>query len=278
MEPICDSSDTVYVLQKEYSSDEFLRLTNVQSIQNNEKLISAVDRGDEATVHYVLAEGGLNLDYRGLAGASALHYSSRRGNVQIVSALIKVGFHVNARNDAGDTPLHQAVYYGHLLVVEQLLDNNANIDSVNNYNETPLICAAQKAMPAVVRILLSRGADQTIRDRYGDTAADVAVDSRTISTFQAPFIVESPGSLAYDQVVNVFSFLNAKEIARCSMVCGKWHRASNYEALWTRLGVRRWELALQSSLGFAPLATASFRPKINSKKKAPTTIFRASSL
>jgi hypothetical protein len=272
------SGDVVYTLQKEQANDDFLRLVHTSRTQANERLIAAVDKGDIPLSLDIIKIGGLDVEFRGMGGTSALHYASRRGLAAVVLALLKCGFNADAKNDSGETALHHAVYYGHLLIVELLLDNGANINAVNNYNETPLIYAAQKSMPAVVRILLLRGADVTIKDRYGDGAAEVVSDARTAAMFQTATVIESRGSLPYDQVVHVFSFLNAREIAKASMVCGKWHRASECEELWARLGVRRWEFALQSSLGFGPTATASFRPKASSKKKAPTTIFKAFSL
>jgi hypothetical protein len=263
--------DPTYTLQREHSSDDFLRLTSSRDTEQYEKLLTAAEKGDYATVQAILSDGRAYNDHRGFGGANALHYASHRGHAAIVSCLLKAGFNVNARNDSGESPLHVAVYNGHLLIVEQLLDKGADINAVNNYNETPLIYACQKSMPALVRLLLLRGADVSIEDRYGDKAIDHASDARTAVMFDNITTVEPPGTLLYDQVLQVFSFLTAKDIGRCSMVCGKWHRASENEEVWNRLGVRRWEYALQSSLGFGPPATASFRPKTSSKKRSTTS-------
>lgn len=261
------SADPSYTLQAEQSQDGFLRIISNQSVQNNERLLTLAEKGDLKSVEGILSSGVVDNDHRGLGGANALHYACHRGHAAVVAALLKAEFYINARNDSGETPLHLAVYNGHLLIVEQLLDKGADIDAKNNYNETPLIYAAQRSMPAVVRMLLIRGADQDIEDRYGDKAMEHAADARTTAMFQA-VTVEPPGTLLYDQVIQVFEFLGAKELARCSMVCGKWHRAAECEALWSRLGVRRWELQLQSSLGFGPGAAASFRPRTGSRKKS----------
>jgi hypothetical protein len=262
-------ADASATLQAEQSNDGFLRIISNQSVQNNGRLLTLAEKGDLAGVREFLAEGRVDNDHRGLGGANALHYASHRGHAAVTAELLRSEFYVNARNDSGETPLHLAVYNGHLLIVEQLLDKGADINSINNYNETPLIYAAQKSMPALVRILLSRGADADIEDRYGDKAVDHASDSRTCAMF-SKVVLEAPGTLQLDQVIQVFGYLGAKELARCSMVCGKWHRASECEALWNKLGVRRWEVALQSSLGFGPVASASFRPKTGSRKKSFT--------
>ena len=51
----------------------------------------------------------------------------------------------------------------------------------------------------------------------------------------------------------------------------KWHRVSITESIWSRLGVRRWELALQSTLGFGMAASSSFSLKRPSKTNAKTS-------
>jgi uncharacterized lipoprotein NlpE involved in copper resistance len=66
----------------------------------------------------------------------------------------------------------------------------------------------------------------------------------------------------------VFGFLSAREIGRAACVSGKWHRAAESGHLWAGLGERRWERALQSTLGFeaAPTAALGFgRPKKSSR-------------
>lgn len=259
--------DPSYTLQAEQSSDGFLRIISNHGVQNNERLLTLAEKGDIKGVEGILSAGAVDNDHRGLGGANALHYACRRGHAAVVSALLKADFYINARNDSGESPLHLAVYDGHLLIVEQLIDKGADINATNNYHETPLIYAAQKSFPALVRMLLTRGADPDVEDRYGDKAVDHASDARTAAMF-TKVIVEAPGTLLYNQVLQVFEFLGTKDLARCSMVCGKWHRAAECESLWARLGVRRWELQLQSSLGFGPGAAASFRPKTTSRNRS----------
>ena len=272
MESKENNLDPSYLLQVEQANDGFLRIISNHTVQNNERLITFSETGDLTSVEQLLATGAVDNDHRGLGGANALHYACHRGHAAIVLALLNANFFVNARNDAGETPMHLAVYNGHLLIVEQLIDSGADINAVNNYNETPLIYAAQKSMPAMVRMLLSRGANAEFEDRYGDKAIDNASDARTSAMFNF-VVIEPPGTLQYNQLLQIFSFLTAKELGRCSMVCGKWHRVSQNEILWSNLGVRRWEFALQSSLGFGPTATASFRPKMTSKKKNSSKSF-----
>ena len=179
----------------------------------------------------------------------------------------------------------------------------ADIDAINNDGESPLFYAARKALPAVVRLLLQRNASMDIKDKYGDIAIDHATESRTIQSFQAqslvadndmmelqPEINSSPSSspssssissslvtssgmplsFPYELLLRSIKFLAAKDVCRAACVAGKWHRVCESEEVWSGLGIRRWEIALNSSLGFGPTAASSFtmRPSSGQTKRS----------
>ena len=112
-------------------------------------------------------------------------------------------------------------------------------------------------------------------------AADQADDARTraaLAAFDedAPDMAGGGGvekeripamTIPYTELVRVFRFLGARDVCRAAMTCGKWHRVSECEELWRALGVRRWELALQSSLGFGASAASSFARPSSSKSR-----------
>lgn len=205
---------------------------------------------------------------RGLNGYTPLHHACNRGHALVAAELLRLNATIDCINDNGETPLHLAVYAGNILIVDQLLDFGANVNALNKEGETCLFYAARKGQPAIIRLLLQRGADATIVDKYDERAADQARDSSTAKAFETATIVEtSSHPLQYSDLLKIFSYLKVMDILRCACVSSKWHRASEYEEVWQRLGVRRWELALQSSLGFAPAATMSFfRPSRKSSK------------
>ena len=209
-----------------------------------------------------------------------LHYAVRSGHALLVAELIRSGVCIDARNSLGETALHLAVYSGRLLVTEQLIDKGANIDATNNDNETPLFYAARKNLSAVVRLLLQRNARTDIRDKYGDLAVEHATEKRTIQCFE---VVQSkstgceeenemvshvsssssssrgmPTWYSYELLLRTIKFLGPKDVCRAACVAGKWHRVCESEEVWSALGIRRWEVALNSSLGFNPPAAASF--------------------
>ena len=254
-------------LEYELVNDTLLRIMSGDQTKLTNEVISLSEKGDAKGLRRIVDTGVSISGCRGLNGYTPLHHAASRGRVDVVSILLKAGVPINATNDNGETALHLASYAGHLLIVEQLVDCGAHLNVQNAYGETSLFYAAMRTMPALVRLLLQRGADATVRDQSGDTAEDRTEDVRTLSMFTSSTVLSTMESapvsmkLSHSAIQHIYSYLEAKHIGRCSCVCGKWHRASEAEEVWLRLGSRRWEFALQGSLGFAPIAAASFRPK-----------------
>lgn len=172
---------------------------------------------------------------------------------------------INTSNHAGETALHLAVYAGNMNIVEQLLDHGADIDARNEYGESALFYAARRSMPALVRMLLQRGSDMDLEDRFGEKPAEHSSNAHTMQAFETQK-VDQAGMLPLNELLLVFRYLDARDVCRSAMVAGRWHRASESEEIWAKLGVRRWECALQSTLGFAAPASALFRPRTSSKR------------
>jgi Ankyrin repeats (3 copies)/F-box domain/Ankyrin repeat len=282
------------VIQREFNNDTLLRILGENEAFQQNEVIMMAESGNAAGIAALIEHGRDLSSCRGLSGYTSLHHACNRGHVAVVSAILK-GFLVllNSMNDSGETPLHLAVYAGNMNIVEQLLDYGADIDARNTDGETPLIYAARKSMPALVRLLLQRGADPSIEDRFGDKAVDHATSKSTLQALETQ-PVEQVSKLSYrwasnlvvyellyvnamiicyqvgatfaltsDVLKRVFEFLGAKELCRSACVSGRWHRISESEDIWNKLGVKRWQLALQSSLGFAPPAASLFslRPR-----------------
>jgi ankyrin repeat protein len=259
-------TDPALTLGNELENDSLLRiLSSDQSLVTN-AVVMLSEKGDARSLSKLIEKGVQISRCIGLDGFTPLHHAANRGHSNVVLVLIRAQHAIDQPNDAGETPLHLACYVGHLLIVEQLLDCGANINSRNRYGETPLFYATRRRMPLLVRLLLQRGADRGIQDDSGDVAADHTDDAKTLSMFS-----DRPGELAVPSrpqaahlphviLQRVYSYLLPREIGRCACVSGKWHRASENDELWAKFGKRRWEFALQASLGFAPTPSASFRP------------------
>lgn len=132
------------------------------------------------------------LDYKSPVNAAAkgdetpLHAASSCSEVTIVEELLRRGADPTVRDCDGRTPLHVASALSTEEVVETLLSSpGALVDAVDDRGATPLHLTCIPNPHAVVwrdirripiiRRLLAHGAKAyTIRDHYGDSAADVA--------------------------------------------------------------------------------------------------------
>jgi hypothetical protein len=183
-------------------------------------------------------------------GYSPLHHAAARGHLEALQLLLDFGWGVDTRNDSLETPLHLASYGGHARLVEGLLDRGADLDRI-------------------VLLLVRHECDLEARNRYGDVAEDEAADDKTRQEFEAANqdaerIRSGPhtsSELVTDERVlsqqvreRVLSFLDVHSLCRASQVAFRWHRAADNPVLWRKLGVSRWELQLNSSLGLGTSA------------------------
>ena len=257
------------VIRRQIEDESLLRILGEKDSKKSNDLTKCCETGDLATLRNYIDQGDDLVNIKGLDGFSLLHYACNRGHAAIVSELLRALLPIDIRNASNETPLHLAVYCGNLLIVEQLIDRGADINAKNQYDETPLFYAARKSFPAVVRLLVQRGANVNIQDRYGEIAQEHATDAHTAHAFEARRLDQSDTVfLPYNELLHVFKFLTARDVCRCACVAGKWHRVSESEEIWTALGVRRWECALQSSLGFSVAPMASFRFRRPSKDRS----------
>lgn len=286
------AASTTDVLRSELGQDELLRIMSSQRLQFENDALQCAERGDLKGLAEAIANGVDIISCRGLHGYNLLHHACNRGHALIVSELLRLKLPIDSRNDMDEAPLHLAVYAGNILIVDQLLDKGADVNARNIDKETPLFYAARRNQPAIIRLLLQRGAQAELEDDLGDKAIDQATEANCIKAFDTKLLGNGDNggcgddthssvssnnnnrnnlanaALQYSVLLNVYSYLNVMDVLRCACVSTKWHRVSEYEEVWQRLGVRRWELALQSSLGFAPAPTTSFyRPSRSASGK-----------
>ena len=85
---------------------------------------------------------------------------------------------VNQPGSIDDTMLHIAAWKGELPDVEVLIACVAKVNAIGDIGNTPLHGAAAKGHLAVAKALLSNGADRSIKNEFGETAADWALNAR----------------------------------------------------------------------------------------------------
>jgi ankyrin repeat protein len=104
--------------------------------------------------------------------------AAQNGKIERVKKLLEEGIAVNCRDDFKYTALHRAACFGHYEVVELLLHNGANVNAIVPLSHlTPLLCMFCRnceSDPHIAKILIENGAHINHKDRWGDTAFDIA--------------------------------------------------------------------------------------------------------
>ena len=121
----------------------------------------AVDRGDVALVT-VLLKAGSSVESRDNTSAHPLHKASEMGNRPLVEILLAHGAALEAMDRYGRSPLAVAVSEGHVLVVRLLLARKANVDAPLKDGRRPLHISLRKGHAAITPLLLERGAKQDV--------------------------------------------------------------------------------------------------------------------
>ena len=82
----------------------------------------------------------------GVKRCTALHMAARRGNVEVIGALLDAGADPEARDSMGETPLRRAVNCDRVAAAELLLERGANAGSVGKKGMTPRLAARSRGM------------------------------------------------------------------------------------------------------------------------------------
>ncbi|ETL84862.1 hypothetical protein L917_15435 [Phytophthora nicotianae] len=268
-ETVCSKSnkkkDKAKRSQRENATHQLTSLLRVESDQLNEQLLIASEKGKQRAVFLLLHQGVDKDRCKGLLGYSPVHHAAARGHLDVLQLLLDFGWCVDVRNDALETPLHLACFNGHVHLAELLLDRGADINARTSDKETPLFYAARKGQYRVVRLLVRRECDLGARNCYGDVAEEEARDAKTLAEFAAgnedlerALIAETQRGTPNDIGENVLSqrlrervlsFLDLRSLGYASQVSYRWHRAADNSSLWKKLGVSRWGLLLNATMG-----------------------------
>ncbi|KAH9119533.1 hypothetical protein LEN26_011590 [Aphanomyces euteiches] len=125
--------------------------------QDEQKLIDSSERGDLASVRYLLAND-MNINCHKENGETSLHVASRKGHLNIVKELLDRGALLHMTDELGASSLHEASRHGHFDVVVELLDRGAILDSADEFGRTSLHLASENGHAEVVVELIKRGA------------------------------------------------------------------------------------------------------------------------
>lgn len=110
-----------------------------------------------------------------ITGCTTLHTAAAKGNIDAIHRLSGEGNDMNAVNEEGVTPLIRAVNLNQKQSVIALLDDGADINAADTTaGNTPLHHAILQGSTQLIRILLERNAQQSIPNKEGKTALDLA--------------------------------------------------------------------------------------------------------
>ena len=119
-------------------------------------IIKAAKNGDVASIKKLLATDPSLVAARDTDGSTPLHCATWKGQVEVVSFLLKSGADVNAVNENehwGTTPLHAAAHANQAAIAKLLLDHGANVKAKDKEGRTPLFHTTFHKAKAVAKIL-----------------------------------------------------------------------------------------------------------------------------
>ena len=143
-------------------------------------LAAAAYNGNDKIVKLLLESGANPAEPDG-TGKGPVIYAAARGLASIVQMLLEAGLDPNLVYDHSLTALMWAAGHSNdvpqpdgLKTVELLVAKGAKLDNADDRGRTALMTAAQRGHSLVVKFLVEKGADNSLRDKSGNSAADLA--------------------------------------------------------------------------------------------------------
>src|SRR5262245_13759740 len=146
--------------------------------QLNTDLISAVKRGDAATVRFLLQQRSINPNAKDPEGVSALMWCAERGFSDVAQLLIERGADVHLADGSGTTPFLLSAARGRTEMVRLLLNSGAKgNDEARGLGTTALMFASNFGYIEMIDELLDRGGDPNTAQADGATALMLAAQA-----------------------------------------------------------------------------------------------------
>ncbi|HTA30149.1 MAG TPA: ankyrin repeat domain-containing protein [Candidatus Cybelea sp.] len=124
-------------------------------------------RRGETELLAAMLHHGLPVNLSDAKGNSLLMLACYNGNLETSRMLLEHGAEVDRRNDRGQTPLGGVAFKGYEEIVTLLLEHGADVDADNGGGMTPIMFAAMFGRSKVVERLKARGAALQRRSRLG---------------------------------------------------------------------------------------------------------------
>jgi len=198
----CQSGDLPrlkFLFAQHPDSDELFTLSNaINPTTGFAPLHHAAKKGHLEVVKWLIEDCGALSGLEDSDGETALHKAALSGRIEVAEYLVGIeGIEIDGQDNDGWTvstlldlatgasltlrlsfvcpqPLHNAASTGSLPLMSLLLANGSSLSPLSSHGYTPLMNAASKGHLPSVHLLLKRGADPLIRNRWGETAYDLA--------------------------------------------------------------------------------------------------------
>jgi Protein tyrosine and serine/threonine kinase/Ankyrin repeats (3 copies) len=146
------------------------------------KSINLSDKEDNEDLDFAvkLLKTGSNPNELNSSGKSYLRIALEKGNWQLFKFFYEIGCKIIPVLD-NETPLHYAVRNSHNDLVRFFLRNSSLFPNYKNSKDsegrTSLHIAAMQGNPELVALLLKYNSDKDVKDKYGKTCKDLAIDN-----------------------------------------------------------------------------------------------------
>ena len=144
-------------------------------------LLSAAETGDMGLLKDLLDFGKYgdliaDVNTKGLDDYTALHTAASEGHAEVVDYLLnRGGAFVDPLTVSLRTPLHIACTRANLEIIKMLCNAKANINAQDKDGDTPLHMLSECGYQTGLMFMLKKKPDLTIKNRFCETAAEVAV-------------------------------------------------------------------------------------------------------
>ena len=160
-------------------------------VADPEVMVEAARTGDMAVVRKQLKAGvavdakvTVAVDF--VEGTTALIQAAQGNQTKMSKFLVTRGADTNAKGKGGRTAMMWAAMNGNTELVGYLHENGAEVNAQNYAGQTALMFAAMYGKTATAKFLIEElKADKTLKDKGGNTAADIAMATNHPITFAA---------------------------------------------------------------------------------------------
>lgn len=172
------------------SLNDFKKKTSKVNLnaQDSEKmtLLARAALGGNLEVARYLIKKKVNLETPNRVGDTALAVAIGNMQYDVAKLLIEAGANVDIpiSGETEESLLMRAATDSPKMTETIVKKNSSLVNKRNNQGETPLMVAARYGSPESLKILMNAGADPTLRNNKGQTAQEIAKESKNKNTFE----------------------------------------------------------------------------------------------